>query len=216
MEIAILAATQIGITRCGTQRRDFSSRLVTILDWNSLNPSKLMIREAKFEAIWRLHADEIYRYTRSMLGNRADAEDATQETLLRLWRALSDVQLSKSRAWLYRTARNVCIDHLRKQSTRQTEAFSDDLPWEGAAKPTADSNLDRESFRERIDQCMESLSETQRSVFILYEINRLRYREIAETLDLPMNTVKVYLSRARENIRKQLMKEGIWTTPCNR
>lgn len=175
-----------------------------------------MIREAKFEAIWRLHADEIYRYTRSMLGNRADAEDATQETLLRLWRSLPDVQFSKSRAWLYRTARNVCIDHLRKQATRQTEAFDEENSWETQSKPTLDTNLDRESLRERIDQCLENLSETQRSVFILYEINELRYREIADALELPMNTVKVYLARARENIRKQLTKEGIWTTQCNR
>src|SRR5215467_13911873 len=75
-----------------------------------------MIRELEFRILCERHSDEIYRYARSLLANQADAEDATQEVLLRLWRHLPRLNPFNLRAWLLQTARCYCLDQIRRRS----------------------------------------------------------------------------------------------------
>jgi len=162
-----------------------------------------MIRELEFKILCQRHSDSIYRYARSLLANEADAEDATQEVLLRLWNHLPSLNLFHIRAWLLRTTRCYCLDQLRRRRSRATpvpmeEEFLAYLPDELAVSPSqaADSSLRLQQARAALFELPENL----RSVFVLHEVNGLRYREIAETLGIPINTVKVYLSRAREKL----------------
>lgn len=173
-----------------------------------------MIRDLKFRLLCRRHSDEIYRYARGLLGNEADAEDATQEALLRLWQSLSKVPSSKARAWLYRTTRNYSLDVLRRRSREAAPQLLGDEVIEAfdagdGAEPG--QRVDSETLREKIDAALQRLSETQRSVFLLYEVNGLRYREIADHLDIPVNSVKVYLLRARKKLQHFLNHERPWT-----
>jgi RNA polymerase sigma-70 factor (ECF subfamily) len=176
-----------------------------------------MIRELEFQVLCQRHSDEIYRYARSLLANQADAEDATQEVLLRLWNNLPKIHAFGLRAWLLRTTRCYCLDQIRRRSNRAApmlmeDEILDDRPDEFAINPSlaADSSLRLEQARNSLLE----LPETLRSVFVLYEINGLRYREIAKTLGLPINSVKVYLSRARERLSKLVSLEEPWTKTC--
>ena len=172
-----------------------------------------MIRELEFQLLCHRHRDELYRYARSMLGNPADAEDATQEVLIRLWNHLPTIHLLQIRAWLFRTTRNFCLDQIRRRSwTAQPteEEPSEDREDERAVDPSlaADSSARLEQAHKALGELPESL----RSVFVLYEVNRLRYREIAATLEIPINTVKVRLLRARQQLTELLKKEEPWMT----
>ena len=182
-----------------------------------------MIRELEFKILCQRHRDEIYRYAHSLLANRADAEDATQEVLLRLWNHLPRLNPFNLRAWLLRTTRHYCLDQIRRRSNRNApmlmdDDILDDRPDELAVNPSlaADSSLRLEQARHALLKLPENL----RSVFVLYEINGLRYREIAQTLGIPINTVKVHLSRARERLsklvtREESIKEESCTKTCN-
>jgi RNA polymerase sigma-70 factor (ECF subfamily) len=64
-----------------------------------------------------------------------------------------------------------------------------------------------------MDAALQALPHNLRSVFVLYEVNGLRYREIAEHLDIPINSVKVHLLRARKRLQELLRKEKLWMTP---
>src|SRR5215212_10261408 len=75
-----------------------------------------MIRELEFQVLSQRHCDEIYRYALGLLGSPADAEDATQETLLKLWNHLPRLNLFHIRAWLFRITRNYCLDEIRQRS----------------------------------------------------------------------------------------------------
>lgn len=175
-----------------------------------------MIRELEFQVFAQRHCDEIYRYALGLLGNRADAEDATQEALLRLWNHLPRLNLFNIRAWLFRTTRNYCLDQIRRRShVADRDGDSDDSddiladwPDDMAVDPSfaADSSFQLEQAR----QALLKLPETLRSVFVLYEVNGLRYREIALTLGMPVNTVKVNLLRARQKLAKLIQKEESW------
>jgi len=174
-----------------------------------------MIRELEFQLLCRRHRDEIYRYACSLLRNQPDAEDATQEALLRLWKHLPRINLLSTRAWLFRTTRNYCLDQIRRRSNGvevMDEHVWEDCPDDSAVNPgaAADSNCRLEQAR----RLLLKLPESWRSVFVLYEVNGLRYREIAEVLGIPLNTVKVNLLRAREKLSKFSLKEESWMTSC--
>jgi RNA polymerase sigma-70 factor (ECF subfamily) len=174
-----------------------------------------MIRELEFKILSQRHADEIYRYARSLLANETDAEDATQEVLLRLWNHLPSLKLFHIRAWLLRTTRWYCLNQIRRRNNHAApiaveDDFLAELPDESVVNPSqaADSSFRLEQAR----AALHALPENLRSVFILYEVNGLRYREIAETLGIPLNTVKVYLLRAREKLTQLISKEE----PCTK
>ena len=176
-----------------------------------------MIRELEFQALSQRHCDEIYRYALGLLGSAADAEDATQEALLRLWNHLPRLNLFNIRAWLFRTTRNYCLDQIRRRSrvvspNADLDATVEDWPDEVAVDPSfaADSSCQLEQAR----QALLKLPETLRSVFVLYEVNGLRYREIASTLGMPVNSVKVNLLRARQKLSKLIRKEESWIKDC--
>lgn len=170
-----------------------------------------MIRELEFQLLCQRHRDDLFRYTRSLLANAADAEDATQEVLVRLWHHLPTLRLLNLRGWLFRTARNHCLDQLRRRTPAAGPAEEEALA-EAADERTPDpsSAADTGSRLRQAHEALRRLPESLRSVFVLYEVNGLRYREIAATLDLPINTVKVRLLRARQQLTQILRKEE----PC--
>src|ERR1043165_4838036 len=117
-----------------------------------------MIRELEFQALSQRHCDEIYRYALGLLGSPADAEDATQEALLRLWKHLPRLNLFNIRAWLFRTTRNYCLDQIRRRSHAASatanggadvEGILEEWADEGAADPSfaADSSFQLEEAR---------------------------------------------------------------------
>ena len=176
-----------------------------------------MIRELEFQVLSQRHCDEIYRYALGLLGNKADAEDAAQEALLRLWNHLPRLKLFNIRAWLFQTTRNYCLDQIRRRSRNASpnadpDEILEEWPDDLAVDPSfaADSSLQLEQAR----KALLKLPETLRSVFVLYEVNGLRYREIASTLGMPVNTVKVNLLRARQKLSKLIHKEESWTMNC--
>lgn len=159
------------------------------------------------------HRDALFRYSRSLLGNQADAEDATQEVLIRLWNHLPALRLLNLRAWLFRTTRNYCLDQLRRRAST-LHRVEEDLPDEREDERAVDPSRAADSAS-RLEQAQEALSrlpESLRSVFVLYEVNRLRYREIAAALEIPINTVKVRLLRARQQLTKLVSQEEPWMT----
>lgn len=177
-----------------------------------------MIREVEFRILCQRHSDEIYRFARSLLANQADAEDATQEVLLRLWNHLPKMYPFNLRAWLLRTTRCYCLDEIRRRCHRAAPMLLDEeilaeQPDELAVNPSiaADSSFRLEQAR----RLLLKLPENLRSVFVLYEVNGLRYREIAEVLEMPINSVKVYLSRAREKLANLVNEEKLCKKTCH-
>jgi RNA polymerase sigma-70 factor, ECF subfamily len=172
-----------------------------------------MIRELEFKVLCQRHRDEIYRYARALLANTADAEDAAQEVLLRLWNHLPRLNPFNLRAWLLRTTRHYCLDQIRRRSKLGEPMFSDNETLEERADELAVNPsiaADSTYHRAQAHNALAKLPENLRSVFILYEVNGLRYREIAETLEIPVNSVKVYLLRARERLSKTVAEKEPW------
>ena len=169
-----------------------------------------MIRELKFKMLCQRHSDDVYRFSRSILGNAEDAEDATQEILLKLWRNVSDVSTVHARGWIMKTTRNHCLNMLRRRSRTLGVLADGDENLDRITdenSPSAETVFHGTELRSRIDDALNRLPETLRSVFVLYEVNGLKYREISECLDIPVNSVKVYLLRSRSRLKEMLSQE---------
>ena len=159
-----------------------------------------------FEQAVLQHRDRVFGFALHFLGNRQEAEDVTQDVLIRLWDNRLTVAQDTLAAWVLRVARNACVDQYRKRRTRNrvTDSSLDSCEEWVASTPDPDSDADSERLRKRILSSMNQLKEPFKSIVILRELQDLSYEEIAEALDLPLTTVKVYLHRGRRTLRRGL------------
>ena len=169
----------------------------------------MSIKETKYSFLLQQYKNDIYNYSIYMLQNKFDAEDVTQEVLIKIWKNLGKFNILAAKAWIIKTTHNLCIDQLRKRNVSSNREFSID---EDMSEIIIDKNRMNDPMVkshtnimiEKIKSKIEKLPENLRSVFVLYEIHGLKYREISKSLGIPINSVKVYLMRARKQIQKEL------------
>jgi RNA polymerase sigma-70 factor (ECF subfamily) len=176
-----------------------------------------MRREAFDEAVER-HQRRVYTLASYLLGDSSDAEDVTQEVLIRLWKRGHEVDPNRLGPWLLRVTRNACIDLQRRRGSGPGvvslvgDGGTDLDPSETAPGPEV---LARASeLGTRIRQGLGSLSEPFRSVVILREIQGLTYQEIAEALEIPLSSVRASLHRGRRRLRDQLREVRDHVAAC--
>jgi RNA polymerase sigma factor (sigma-70 family) len=148
-----------------------------------------------FEIIVDRYQGRLLGFCRQMLGSTEDAEDVLQEVFVNAYRAmLADEREINLRPWLYRIARNRCLNHLRKPTADAQESM-DMVPMVDAAS-TAEKVHNREEFRQLLSD-VSKLPETQRSALLLREMDAMSYEEIAQAMETSVPSVKSLLVRAR-------------------
>jgi RNA polymerase sigma factor (sigma-70 family) len=148
-----------------------------------------------FETIVDRYQGRLLGFCRQMLGSTEDAEDVLQEVFVNAYRAmLADEREINLRPWLYRIARNRCLNHLRKPTADAQESM-DMVPVVEAAT-TAEKVSNREEFRQLLTD-VGKLPETQRTALLLREMDAMSYEEIAAAMETSVPSVKSLLVRAR-------------------
>jgi RNA polymerase sigma factor (sigma-70 family) len=148
-----------------------------------------------FEAIVDRYQGRLLGFCRQMLGSTEDAEDVLQEVFVNSYKAmLADEREINLRPWLYRIARNRCLNHLRKPTADAQESM-DMVPAVEAAS-TAEKVHNREEFRQLLTD-VGKLPETQRTALLLREMDAMSYEEIAQAMETSVPSVKSLLVRAR-------------------
>jgi RNA polymerase sigma factor (sigma-70 family) len=148
-----------------------------------------------FETIVDRYQGRLLGFCRQMLGSTEDAEDVLQEVFVNAYRAmLADEREINLRPWLYRIARNRCLNYLRKPKADAQESM--DMVPEVEAASTAEKVHNREEFRQILSD-VNKLPETQRAALLLREMDALSYEEIAAAMETTVPSVKSLLVRAR-------------------
>ncbi|HEX5983808.1 MAG TPA: RNA polymerase sigma factor, partial [Solirubrobacterales bacterium] len=148
-----------------------------------------------FEAIVDRYQGRLLGFCRQMLGSTEDAEDVLQEVFVNAYKAMmADEREINLRPWLYRIARNRCLNHLRKPKADAQESM--DMVPEVDAASTAERVHNREEFRQLLSD-VNKLPETQRAALLLREMDALSYEEIAAAMETTVPSVKSLLVRAR-------------------
>jgi RNA polymerase sigma factor (sigma-70 family) len=154
--------------------------------------------QAAYEALVARYQARLLAFCRHMLSSREDAEDVLQEVFAAAFNAmLADERSINVRPWLYRIARNRCLNHLRKQTAIGVDSMDIHLAEHGTT--TADKVHDREDFRQLVAD-VQTLAETQRTALLLREIDALSYEQIAEAMETTVPSVKSLLVRARVSL----------------
>ena len=148
-----------------------------------------------FDALVERYQARLLGFCRQMLGCTEDAEDVLQEVFVAAFNAMvADERPIAVRPWLYRIARNRCLNHLRKPTADGQDTMDSHPHLNGVT--TLERVQNREEFRSLLDD-VSHLPETQRSALLLREIDAMSYEEIAQAMDTTVPGVKSLLVRAR-------------------
>ena len=181
----------------------------------------LMIRfqqgdRTAFAALVRRHKTPLFNFALRQIRVKQTAEDVVQEAFVRVVQNAADFKHeARFTTWLYTIARNLCIDHLRKQVLRKhpsldatTQSHEEGGPTLGEHTADARANVEREAtageLRLRITSAVETLPDDQREVFLMREVSNLPFKEIAEITGVSENTVKSRMRYALERLQSAL------------
>jgi RNA polymerase sigma-70 factor, ECF subfamily len=170
---------------------------------------------ARFEREILPHLDAAYNLARWLLRSSDDADDVTQEALLRAYRFFEGFHGDNAKAWLLRIVRNSCYTWIK--SRPKTEAMSAGEEGEfdpaheralaeaGHSLPAPDARLIAAADHQLVNAALERLPVAYREILVLREVEELNYKEIAAIVDVPIGTVMSRLSRARELLKQNFL-----------
>jgi RNA polymerase sigma factor (sigma-70 family) len=156
-------------------------------------------RRKAFAALHEEHASGIYNLALRFLGNREDAQDVSQDVLLKAYQRLGKPGELNQRAWLYRVTVNACYDHLRARKRKPA------VPWEPELVLDFPSTIDRyeqAELRRQLEEAFRRVPPAQRVALLLREIHGLPVGEVAFALGVKPSSAEVTLVRARRSFRR--------------
>ena len=169
-----------------------------------------------FDQLVERYHRQIANFVFRMVGNYETALDLTQEVFIKVYSSLGRYNPEfKFSTWIYKIASNTAIDYLRKQSVAVSplymvsgddEEFELPIPSKG---PNPERALERTERSAQIEEAISKLPPRYRELIVLRHVSELSYDEIAEVTALPLGTVKNRIFRAREAMRKHLIRMGI-------
>jgi RNA polymerase sigma-70 factor (ECF subfamily) len=169
----------------------------------------------EFQDIYTSFNEKVRRYLARLVGD-AESEDLTHEVFIKVSKALEDFRGKSSLStWIYRIATNTALDRLRSPDFKRSAAESlsigedevaieDKDVWTGRKTPLPDQQLIRKEMNACIRSFIDSLPEDYRAVIVLSELEELKDREIAEVLNISIETVKIRLYRAKTRLKEAL------------
>lgn len=164
-----------------------------------------------FRTLVERHYQAVYRLCRSILRSAEDAEDATQEVFVRVYEALGQFAgRGAFGAWLRRLTVNHCLNRIQSASAKASaqsyslDLLADTLPASEESDP--EESLLRREERARIQNELDELPPAQRAALGLRLLEGLSYEEIAELMNVPVNSVRSWLHRGRTRLREALQE----------
>ena len=159
-----------------------------------------------YERLYSLHGARMKNLARNILGSATDAEDAVQETFLKVQRGIASFRGQSSFVtWTFRILVNTCYD-ARRSRLRKKEVAADDEPQrdDAAPRPEPHAAVAHPSLRMALERALAKLTRHQRDVFLLYEVEGFRHAEISSMLEISEAASKNTLFQAKKNLRQML------------
>jgi len=162
-----------------------------------------------FRKLAEEYRDRVFTFVYYSLRNREEAEDITQEVLVKLWQHSEKIDPAKTKPWVMRVAYNAVVDAARRRRTRSA-VVANGIEFEVVESVVSAPGVDTEStvrsreLRDALERALATVEEPYRSIVVMREVQDMTYAEIVDALEMPLNTVKVYLHRGRRMLREAL------------
>jgi len=174
-----------------------SNRLASEMNWQTFHMNVEAIK------------NKLFRFAMSMLRDEAEAEDVVQEVVIKLWKQRQQLdRIQNLEAWTMRLTRNLSIDKLRSKH-RRYEPIDSVVDLDNN-EPSPARQAELNDTMDQLKAWIKKLPEKQQMVFQLRDIEGMTYKEIAESLDMPLSQVKINLFRARQQVREYLIKTKLY------
>ena len=159
-----------------------------------------------YERLYSLHGARMKNLARNILGSVTDAEDAVQETFLKVQRSIASFRGQSSFVtWTFRILVNTCYDARRSRLRKKEVATEDDRQREDAApRPEPRAPVTHPTLRLALERALTKLTRHQRDVFLLYEVEGFHHAEISSMLEISEAASKNALFQAKKNLRQML------------
>lgn len=147
--------------------------------------------------------NKLYRYALRIVGDRMEAEDVIQELLIKIWKKKDQfLMIDNKEAWCMTLTRNMSIDKTRKKKYRTDNIDDFHFIKDNSASPY--QSVESKDNLGRIESIIDKLSDRQKTVIHLRDVEGYSYKEISEISGFTVDQIKVYLHRARIQLRKQI------------
>lgn len=152
-----------------------------------------------FETLVDEYERKLLRFAWRTLGDRQDAEDVVQDTLVQAWKSLDALaEPAAFGTWIYRMASNRCTDVLRRRVSRPSDASDpDDLGHHSDGSASVERSVEARTALEHFTEILQTLSSEQRVTWVLHQMEGLSYAEVAATLGISEGSVRGRIHRAR-------------------
>ena len=159
---------------------------------------RLFMTEREYNECVNTYADNVYRFIVKNLRHEEDARDVVQTAFEKMWRNRDEVDATRAKSYLFTVAYHQMIDHIRKvKRIALKEEFSEGMKIQD--RPV-------NNIKKVLEEALSRLSETQRSLVLLKDYEGYSYEEIGQITALSESQVKVYLHRARVQLKEYLVK----------
>jgi len=160
--------------------------------------------EEYFDILFREYYKSLCQFVYRYVKDTQAAESIVQDVFYKLWLNKEKYNISISiKSYLYKFAKNQALNHLRTEKGKQLNIYTPNVE-QIALSETPDKLIDQKEAASAINAAVEKLPEKCRQIFIMNRHDGLRYKEIAEILDISVNTVETQMSRAYKSLRKSL------------
>lgn len=164
------------------------------------------MRSTEFKMLVVPYTARLFRMAFSLMKNKEEAEDLVQEVYLKLWKMRSELKEYNSiEALAVRMTRNLCLDHLRRRTVSQ-QAFQVEQQKVVSLPDTPSEVMERSEREQMVRTVIDELPEPQRTLVHLRHLEDKEYEEIAEIMEMNVNTIRVSLSRARKQMKEIIVK----------
>ena len=163
----------------------------------------------RFKELAYPHTRFLYNVALKYMGNQYDAEDLVQETMYAAFRNFGQLrEESKCRSWLFAILRSNFLREKRQSVKRPLLSKNDTYleVLEGVAQSDICRDYEKKSESKAVRQCLEQLPEKYKTVLILFFLEDMSYQDISETIDVPIGTVMSRLSRAKQQMKKEMLR----------
>ncbi|MUV03567.1 sigma-70 family RNA polymerase sigma factor [Flavobacterium rakeshii] len=158
--------------------------------------------ELLFSNFFKTHVKTLKNYLYYKFGDEERAEDVTQEAFIKLWENCANVPPEKAKSFIYTVANNASLNHIAHQKVVLEYAKKHNGPTSSSESP--EFIMEEDQFKIKLQKAIASLSEAQRTAFLMHRIDGKKYYEIAEILDISVKAVEKRIHGALLQLRKEI------------
>lgn len=166
-----------------------------------------------FHEIVEIYKKKVYYISFNICGDHHEAEDISQEVFIKVFRFIKKFRFdAKLSTWIYQISVNTSLDIVRKRKNKQIYMETSEMESLPSDQTVTGSNINdpenlaiQDSIQQKLSENLKDLSKKEHAVFILRYYNGLKYVEIAEILNISINTIKTLLLRAKKKLKKKLI-----------